>query len=116
MTNMPFVKMITEFRRGELEADLSARLVEVLEGLRDHGGAGEVSLALKIKRDKHGMVVVDAKVKSVVPRRAVGSSAYFMTADGELTRSDPNQTDIEDVPGVAPRPGPDRRMGFRLAE
>lgn len=100
MTNMPFVKLVTEHRGGDLEARCSDKLTELLEGLRDYGGKGELNLKLKFKQNKYGQVEVDADVKAKIPEPDVKGSVFFLTEDGELTRRDPNQADIEDVPGV----------------
>lgn len=100
MTNMPFAKMLTEYRRGELEADLSRRLDAVLEALAEHGGKGEVSLKIRLQKTKHGALDVTATPSHRIPEPKMAPALFFQDADGNLVRNDPNQMDIEDQPGV----------------
>lgn len=100
MTNMPFSKLLTEFRGGELEESCSEKLAGIGEALRDLGGKASLTLKLDFKMTKHGHIEIDAKVTAKKPEPEIRPSIFFMTDDGVFTRRDPSQTDIEDLPGV----------------
>lgn len=104
MTNLPFLKLIGEHRGGDLEAHCSAHLRVLLESLALYGGAGTLDLKLKFTLNKFGQVEVAAKVASKPPRQEPKPSIFYLTDSGELSRRDPAQADIEDIPGV--RRGP----------
>ena len=114
MTNLPFIQLITEHRQGDLEADLSRRLLEVLEGIREYGGKGKLTLSLGFSLDKHGMVSVDAKTDHKAPEKGVKPAVYWLTDDLTLTRSDPRQRDLEDIDGVRQPQGPARLASVEI--
>ena len=100
MTNMPFATLVTDFRGGELERACSEKLDLIAEALRDNGGKASLTLKLDFKKTKHGHIEVDAKTTAKIPEPEIRPSIFFMTDDGRFTRRDPDQTDIEDIPGV----------------
>lgn len=100
MTNMPFVKMLTELRGGEIEALASEKMREMLAAIAEHGGKGTLAVSFEVSRTEHGHIEVKPKVKMTKPEPAMRKGIFWMTEDGELTRRDPNQADIEDLPGV----------------
>lgn len=101
MTNMPFVKLVTEIRGGKLEEHLSEKVRQVLQGMQEHGGKGKLVLTLDFVPNKYGQVEVKGKVKAEVPDRAIAPGIYWLDDDASLVSRDPSQRDIEDIPGVA---------------
>ena len=104
MPNMPFAQMLTDFRGGELERACSDKLERIAEAMRDVGGKASLTVRLDFKKTKHGHIEIDAKAVAKIPEPEIRPSIFFMTDDGRFTRHDPNQADIEDLPGV--RRGP----------
>lgn len=107
MTNMPFAKLMTGFRGGALEVAASEKMQEVLEAMAMHGGNGSVTVKFKFKRDKYDRLEVFGEVRSTKPEGSIAPGIYFMTDDHQLTQRDPNQSDIEDYPGVKRMTGTD---------
>lgn len=101
MTNMPFVKLLAEMRGGQVEAQASEKLTEILEAINEYGGAGKLTLTFSFKTNKYGQVEVTGKVKSDKPERAIAPGFYWLDADAALVTRDPNQPDFEDLPGVS---------------
>lgn len=107
MTNMPFVKLVSEHRGGDLESACSEKMRAVIDAIREFGGKGELTLKLGFSMTEYGMLEVKADLKAKAPEPKLKSSAFFLTAEGDLVRHDPRQTDIEDMPGVKRlRPAP----------
>ncbi|MBY0423056.1 MAG: hypothetical protein K2Q06_12190 [Parvularculaceae bacterium] len=116
MTNMPFVKMLTELRGGEIEALASARLAEALAALAERGGEATLTLKLKIKRTEHGHIEVKPDLAVKVPEPKLKTAIFWLTEDGRLSRRDPGQADIEDVPGVKRPQTIEARFGVRAVD
>ena len=89
--------VIMDMRNGAVAADCNEKFNEVLKAVLDTGGKGELNIKLKIEPSKMGMggAVVEVKTehecKLKKPELAVGTSLFFVTRDGNLTRDDPAQ-------------------------
>ena len=117
MTNMPFVQLMTELRRGDVEAEASEKLRELCRAVAELGGKGRLTLSIDIQRTEHGHVEVKADVALKVPKRKAKAGIFYLTQDGALSRRDPGQTDIEDIPGVKrPAQTIEGRLGMRAVE
>lgn len=116
MTNMPFMQLITEHRNGDTEKAVSEKLRELIDGLRAYGGKGKLTLDLAFQLTEYGMLEVKAEVKAKIPEEKLKPSAFYITADGLLSRRDPNQTDIEDMEGVRRQPRPSSPVRLAAAE
>lgn len=101
MSNLKFVKFVTEFRGGALEAHLSKKLEQIGAGIAEFGGDGELTLKLKIKLTKFGTLDIAPKVDCKIPDKQIGPGVYWLDDNGEIVTRDPNQTDLEDIPGVS---------------
>lgn len=95
----PFAAVLQEIRKGNLHAELSLAVQEVVRAVKDTNKAGSVTLTLQIKplKDNPDVLTVldDVKVKRPVETRK--PSIYFGDDEGNLTRSDPRQ---DPIPGV----------------
>lgn len=90
--------VLLEMRSGKVATDCNLKFNEVLKSVLDTGGKGELTIKLFIKPSKMGMggavieVETEHECKMKKPELAVGRSFFFVTNDGELTRTDPEQT------------------------
>lgn len=93
---LTFLGFLQSFRRGELLRAADERLAEVVAAMRETGGNGELTIKLPFKLNKAGQIECQPKLDAKSPQRAMGTGIYFVTDEGELTRRDPHQLDIED--------------------
>ncbi len=91
-----FLELIQSFRRGELLAEGDKKLAELVEAMRSVGAGGDLTIKLRFKMNKAGQFECTPEVTMKKPARALGVGIFFANDDGQLTRRDPNQMDIED--------------------
>jgi hypothetical protein len=91
-----FAELLTSFRRGELLDEGNQKLNELMTAIQTTGAGGEISLKLKFKVNKAGQLEITPELTSKRPTRALGTGIYFVSDEGQLTRRDPKQMDIED--------------------
>lgn len=102
-----FVNLIMEMRNGRVAQDLNNKFNEVLTGVLESGGKGELSVTFKLEPSRMGMggvvleVETEHKTKIKRPEVKIGSSVFFVGTDGNLTRDDPAQEamfELQQVP------------------
>ena len=91
-----FLEFLQGFRRGELIRQGNDELQKVIAAMGETGGDGEITIKLPFKLNKAGQIECQPKLTSKVPQPPMGVGIYFMGDEGELSRRDPNQMDIED--------------------
>lgn len=91
------LQVILDMRNGAVAMDCNSKFNEVLKSVRETGGKGELNIKFTIKPSKMGMggtvveVETEHECKVKKPELAVGKSFFFLTADGDMTRQDPDQ-------------------------
>ncbi len=91
------LQVLLDMRNGQVAADCNAKFSEVLKAVLDTGGKGELNIKLLVKPSKMGMggavieVETEHECKLKKPELAVGRSFFFVTKEGDLTRTDPDQ-------------------------
>lgn len=91
-------QILMDMRSGAVASDVNAKFSDVLKGVIETGGKGELTIKLSIKPSKMGMggavveVEMEHDTKLKVPELQIGKSVFFVTAEGDLTRDDPAQT------------------------
>ncbi|MES2814501.1 MAG: hypothetical protein V4720_06365 [Pseudomonadota bacterium] len=98
-----FLQLLQTHRRGEISTEADAALTDILTALREFGGAGKLTLTLKLKLNKTGQIELAPDLKTEKPRRAMSTGLFFADQDGRLLRRDPDQPDWVDE--VAARRG-----------
>lgn len=94
---MDVLSVFLEMRNGKVAADINEKFQDVLRGVLETGGKGEVTIKLFVRPAKMGMggavieVETEHEVKTKRPELPIGKSTFFVTADGNLTRNDPEQ-------------------------
>ncbi|WP_186390478.1 hypothetical protein [Citrobacter freundii] len=106
----PFSQQLAYINKGTLDAELTEALAEVIKAVRETGKKGAVTLTLNCgmlnTRDENTMKVTP-KVSRTIPELDRADTIMFATADGDLLRDDPSQTQldlkvIEPTPQTAP--------------
>lgn len=100
----PALDLIADIRRGKVAADLTEELHALIAACVDTGKKGELLLKLTIEPDKNApqeRFNVDGRVVAKTPVRSQRPSLFFVTDDGNLTRTDPRQEAFE---GLSPVP------------
>lgn len=94
---MDIVTLLMEMRSGRVATDINDKFQDVLRGVLETGGKGELTVKLLIKPSKMGMggavieVETEHEVKTKRPELKIGRSMFFVNKDGQLTRDDPDQ-------------------------
>lgn len=100
MQQNDFISMLLEMRSGKVAADVSAKLNELVDSIRDVGRGGKLTLTLDIKPKRVDLhegvkdVEVNYKIALAKPERHRGASVFFIDPKGALTRMDPSQQEM----------------------
>jgi hypothetical protein len=95
-----FAQLIAEHEDGRFQHAATEKLNEVIEklteaaGLRGGKAEGTMSISFKILIDG-GMVEINADMATKTPRLKRGKSIYWLTPNGQLSRSNPHQPELE---------------------
>lgn len=101
-----FILTLREMRAGQTLEELTNSLAEVVRAVQTTSKPGELRLVIKVRPPRKGSmshVTVEDDVVVKIPKRDRGDSVFFPTADGSLTKQDPNQIPL----GLRPVPGPE---------
>jgi hypothetical protein len=99
-----FVSLLAEMRNGAVVMDLNAKFNEMLTAVLDTGGKGELTIKIKAAPSKFGMggavleVETEHECKMKKPELAVGKAFFFVSKEGALTRDDPAQAAMFELP------------------
>lgn len=96
-----FLEFFQSFRRGELLHSTNERWEEVMRAVCETGQKGEITIKLPVKVNEAGQIECKPSISVKKPYPALGTGIYYATADGKLTRRDPNQADMFDGEGAA---------------
>lgn len=94
------LQVLLDMRSGQVAADCNTKFNDVLAAVLDTGGKGELTIKLKIEPSKMGMggavieVETSHECKVKKPEFQIGRSFFFVSAEGKLTREDPQQTQM----------------------
>jgi hypothetical protein len=91
------MQLIREADRGQLLDDAEQALQEIVNAIEMHGGAGEMTFKFKVKK-KGDAYLIGSEMKHSVPQPPRVEALFFFDADeGELTRKDPRQPQLQSV-------------------
>jgi len=91
------LQCLLDMRNGQVAADCNTKFNEVLRGVLETGGKGELTIKLSIKPAKFGLgaavleVETSHECKVKKPELEIGKSVFFVSKEGTLTRDDPAQ-------------------------
>ena len=97
----PFADFLAQ--QGRAHDELTQGLHEVIAAVKETGKAGSVTLTIKVEPDKKatGIFRISDNVNIKAPAHDRGARIYFSDASGNLTRSDPNQPELEGLRDVS---------------
>jgi hypothetical protein len=101
----PFAAVLQELHKGNVHAELSQLLHELVAAVRDTGKKGTLTVKLDVKPIKPGQVdtlEVTATVTANPPRVDTPTTVFFTDQTGNLTREDPdraNQLPLREIVG-----------------
>ena len=97
-----FRRTIGELNYGDTEDELSAQVKRCVEAAAETGRMAKLTLVLKFKPagGRAGQVEISDSIKSNLPELDRGTSLFFVTPDGNLTRENPTQRDLDITPNT----------------
>lgn len=105
----PFIDTMRDIEAGGLLDELTETQHSLIDAIRMTGKGGELTIKLTYKPDGGGQMTVKADVKSKEPVLARGTSLFFLTPEGNITRRDPRQQEIP-LRSVGEDPAPEMRQ------
>lgn len=90
----PFIDTMRDIEAGCLLDELSETQHSLIDAIRLTGKGGELTIKLAYKPDGNGQMTIKADVKAKEPALSRGTSLFFLTPEGNLTRRDPRQQDL----------------------
>ena len=91
----PFIDTLRDIEAGGLLDELSETQHSLIDAIRLTGKGGELTIKLAYKPDGNGQMTIKADVKAKEPVLSRGTSLFFLTPEGNLTRRDPRQQDLQ---------------------
>lgn len=109
MTKRPFIDTLRDVEAGGLLDELTDTQHSLVDAIRATGKAGELTIKLTYKPEGAGQMTIKADVKSKEPVLARGTSLFFLTPEGNLSRRDPRQQELS-LRTVDSEPAPELRQ------
>jgi len=92
----PITDVLRDIRKGRAVEQATRLLAEVVRAVDETGKAGSVTLTLTVKPEKGGgsQKTIMCAVKHKKPEVDIPEAVFFSDADGDLHRSDPQQSEM----------------------
>lgn len=89
--------------QGQAHDELTEGLHDLVAAVRDTGKAGSITLTIKVEADKRsdGVLRVTDNVTVKAPKHDRGARIYYQDKGGNLSRTDPNQPELEGLRDVS---------------
>jgi len=102
----PFAELLTTLDHGAAHAEASRVLHDVVTAVRDTGKPGSVTIQISLKplKGSTDQLVIAAQVGSKLPKSEPSAAVFFLDDDGNLSRHDPRQLQIDGLRVVEPKP------------
>ncbi len=93
----PFSQNLSYLEKGCLDAELTEQLAEVIQGVRETGKQGTITLQLKVSlmKGSEDTVTIQSTVNNKVPQLDRAQTIMWSTHDGDLIRNDPHQQSLD---------------------
>lgn len=95
MSKRPFMDTLREIEMGGLLDELTDAQHNLIDLIRLTNKAGALTITLNYKPEGAGQITVKAEVKAKEPKLPRGSSLFFLTPEGNLSRRDPRQQQMD---------------------
>src|SRR5579871_6493070 len=89
-----FTETLADIRNGDVIAELTDQLREVVSKVNETGRPGSLVLTLKVKKAAKGAgntLLIEDDIRVKLPVMEKGTTVLFATEDGQLQRNDPRQ-------------------------
>jgi len=108
----PFADFLREQAKGHSHEELSEALRDLVSRVQDTGKKGSITYVVYVEPTKGtDALTVSDQIKVRFPEHDRDASLFFSDADGNLTRSDPNQLVFESLREVKAPAGVDAKTG-----
>lgn len=88
------IASLCRMRGGDFAAEFDSQLSKVTAACMTTGGAGELTIKIKIKPDGHKRIAITDAITVKEPKTKAGSTAMFATPDGQMLPYDPDQQEL----------------------
>lgn len=95
---------LADMRTGAVLIDVNDKFNELMNAVRATAAKGEISITLKVTPTKKNFggsvaeVSIEHTVKSKIPELKVGTSTFFVSEEGRLSRDMPGQEKMFEIP------------------
>jgi hypothetical protein len=96
-----FIQTLPHMHGGATASDLASKLKELVAAVGQTGKKGSLKLKIALKPAGGGRVELSAEVSGEIPKPSQQASIFFTTEKHELTRLDPNQSELQFPSGAA---------------
>ena len=86
-----FDEFVRDLSEGATNSELSDAIWDLVDRVQDTGKAGSLTLTINVGFDGQGRIQVKDNVHLKLPEFARASTRFFLDAQGNATRRDPNQ-------------------------
>ena len=91
-----FNATVAQLRNGQTQIEASEMLNELVLACRETNKVGELTLKIKVRPDgASGQYFLEDQVTINAPKPERGKTLFFGTPEGNLSRQDPNQKELE---------------------
>jgi hypothetical protein len=105
VTPVDFIQTLAEIRGGKAAINCNRKFGELVAAIQETGGKGKIVVELtvtpaRLEGGRVTEITVDPICKITRPEPKVGSSSFFITDDGGLSRDDPAQIAMFETEGA----------------
>lgn len=88
--------VISDIRGGKVTNYASELLQQLVLAVEETNKGGSITITLKVKPDKtdENMITIDPVVDVKMPKRDLSGGIFFFDEAGNVTRTDPKQTEM----------------------
>lgn len=100
MAVRPITDVIAQLRMGETLDEASEKFNELVQAVDATGKPGTFTMKITIKPSTSGALEITDDITIKKPEGTKGSSLFFATPEGNLSRNDPRQSEIPGLKAV----------------
>ncbi|WP_342640914.1 hypothetical protein [Rhodoligotrophos ferricapiens] len=89
-----FSAILAELDHGRVHDELTEKLADLADAVRDTRKAGTVTLTLTVKPNGERSVEITDSIKAKLPEGDKAKSLFFVDEHGNLSRRDPRQMEM----------------------
>lgn len=93
-----FSDQVSKMNKGSLDIELTEALAELVKQVRATHKKGSISLSLNVQplsQSDEDVLKITPEIKTNLPKMPQPQSIFWSTADGDMLRNDPTQTELE---------------------